>query len=222
MAEIITEAFNGWISFIPTLTYAFWLHFFVYISLPLGVLHLTYNKLGKGLAHIPGPHLAGYSRIWRIWKVWDGQVMRLGKSFQAACVVNADIPADTELHAKYGPLVRIGPRSLLVSDSEATKAIYSPSSGFDKTDFYWVQSPMVEGKIVPDTLFNLQNENQHARLKRVLSSAYSANNLKAMESLVDEISDQLIDVLNQRFARTGKALDLGEWIQYGTLLYIYG
>lgn len=220
MADIITEALYRWKSFSPTLTYASWLLFLVYISLSLAVLRLAYNKLGKGLAHIPGPHLAGYSRLWRFWKVWDGQVMRLGKSFYTASVVNTDISADTELHAKYGPLVRIGPCNVLVSDSEATKVIYSPSSGFDKTDFYWVQSPFVEGKIVPDTLFTLQNDRQHARLKRVLSSAYSANSLKAMESLVDEISDQFIDVLNRRFAQTGEVLDLGEWIQYGTLLCI--
>jgi hypothetical protein len=36
------------------------------------------------------------------------------------------------LHKKYGPLVRIGPKEVLISDPEAIKVIYTLRSGFIK------------------------------------------------------------------------------------------
>lgn len=89
---------------------------------------------------------------------------------------------DIELHEKYGRLVRIGPNQVLVSDSEATRFIYRPSTGLVKTSFYDVQSPMIKGRRRPQ-VFSQRDEHKHGLLKRMVSPAYSMQNLKAMEHL---------------------------------------
>lgn len=71
---------------------------------------------------------------------------------------------------------------------------------------------MLDGRVHPRTLFNLQNETEHAQLKRAVATAYSLNNLKVMEPLVDEISDLFLNI-TEKFAQTGQPMDLGEWIQ---------
>jgi len=122
------------------------------------------------------------------------------------------MPADLRLHQRYGQLVRTGPRHVLVSDPNSIKAIYSPSSGFNKTKFYYVQSPIVNGPVLPRTLFNMQSEKEHSELKRTLAFAYGSSSLKAMEPLVDEISDMLLRIMDV-MAQDGSPIDLGKWIQ---------
>jgi len=77
------------------------------------------NKYGHGLAKIPGPFLAAYTDLWRFWLVWG---RRPEKTHIA-------------LHEKHGPLVRIGPTTVSVSDPEAIKIIYSHNAGLIKVGF---------------------------------------------------------------------------------------
>lgn len=77
---------------------------------------LLYNKYGHGLNNIPGPWLAGYTDLWRLFVV-------RGRRAQEVHI---------ELHKKYGPAVRLGPRAVSIADTEALKIIYSPSAGWSK------------------------------------------------------------------------------------------
>lgn len=77
------------------------------------------NKYGHGLAKIPGPTLAAYTDLWRFWLVWG---RRPEKTHIA-------------LHEKHGPLVRLGPKTVSVSDPEAIKIIYSHNAGLIKVGF---------------------------------------------------------------------------------------
>ena len=42
------------------------------------VLHFLANKFTPGLLNVPGPALAGFSRLWRLWDVYTGQIMVSG------------------------------------------------------------------------------------------------------------------------------------------------
>lgn len=77
---------------------------------------LLYNKYGHGVNNIPGPWLAGYTDLWRLFVV-------RGRRAQEVHI---------ELHKKYGPAVRLGPRAVSIADTEALKIIYSPSAGWSK------------------------------------------------------------------------------------------
>lgn len=49
-----------------------------------------------------------------------------------------------QLHAKYGPLLRIAPNEIACADPEAIKLIYRNQGALDKTEFYPVWNNQVE------------------------------------------------------------------------------
>jgi hypothetical protein len=79
-------------------------------------LYIFYRKYGTSSRHIPGPFLASITDFWRVWAVADG-------TFHTR---------NLKLHEKYGPLVRIAPNVVSVSDPDAMRVIYGLNSGFIK------------------------------------------------------------------------------------------
>jgi hypothetical protein len=78
--------------------------------------HLLNNKFGTGLNHVPGPFWASFTDLYRLHKV-------LGRRAEQWHI---------QLHRRYGPFVRIGPRTVICSDNQATKKIYALNSGYIK------------------------------------------------------------------------------------------
>ena len=92
-----------------------WKHPFLTL-LGLLCLYILFVRYRNGLREIPGPWLASISSIWRFAVVW-----------------RQDMPATSiKLHAKHGPLVRIGPHHVSVADPEAVKIIYGADSRYQK------------------------------------------------------------------------------------------
>jgi hypothetical protein len=88
----------------------------VCIILTAVALRLLTNRFKRGLRDIPGPTVAKYTRLWKLHSVWKGDHQ------------NAAI----DLHRKYGALVRIGPKHVSVSDTDAIQVIYGLNKGFTK------------------------------------------------------------------------------------------
>ena len=83
----------------------------------LGLVYLaswiyTYYRL----SHIPGPWYAAWSDLPRMYWVWTG---------------NSHLK-QLELHRKYGPLVRLGPDAVSVSDTTEIPNIYTFTGKFKK------------------------------------------------------------------------------------------
>lgn len=89
------------------------------VLLGAAVARLLYNRYGHGLATIPGPFLASFSDLWRLVNVWRRR------------------PELTHiaLHEKYGTVVRLGPKTLSISDPKAVNIIHALKSGFTKSEF---------------------------------------------------------------------------------------
>ncbi|KAF5024142.1 hypothetical protein F66182_3776 [Fusarium sp. NRRL 66182] len=181
-------------------------------------IRLLYNKYGQGLNSVPGPWLAGFTDLWRLFVV-------RGRRAQEVHI---------ELHKRYGPAVRLGPRSVSIADTEALKVIYSPSTGYSKviivpqftagpftniplqSKFYPVQQALANGKKL-ETMFNTANDRYHARLRRAVSNAYAMSTLVTFEPFVDSTSTEFIKQLKLRFAdRAGDQgiCDFGSWLQF--------
>ncbi|RSL68988.1 hypothetical protein CEP54_002517 [Fusarium duplospermum] len=92
----------------------------VLFSISILLLHLISNKCLTRLRHVPGPFLAGFTRLWKLNCVAQGQLEQV----------------QMQLHARYGPVVRISPNEVLISDHSAIKTVYGHSSNFRKTKFY--------------------------------------------------------------------------------------
>ncbi|KAK1764032.1 cytochrome P450 [Phialemonium atrogriseum] len=151
-----------------------------------------------GLRSLPGPFIASVTNLWRLVDVARGN--------HHDTLIN--------LHRKYqSKLVRIGPNAVSVADPEAVRIIYGLKSGFIKTDFYTVQQSLSQGRPL-ENLFNTRNEDFHAAIRRPIANAYSMTTLLKYEPFVDTTSRVFLQRLNELYGDTGKACDLGTWLQY--------
>jgi hypothetical protein len=164
------------------------------------VARLGLNRYGGGLNHIPGPGLAPFTNLWRFFVVW-------GRRPELAHI---------RLHEKYGPLVRLGPRVVSVSDPAAISVIYALNAGFVKSGFYPVQQTIAKGRRLY-TMFSTTDEKFHAKLRRAVSNAYAMSTLVQFEPLVDSTTLAFLDQLEKKFAdRAGLEgiCDFSTWLQF--------
>ncbi|KAK0625755.1 Cytochrome P450 monooxygenase mpaDE [Lasiodiplodia hormozganensis] len=176
---------------------AFTISFVVQLCISGIVVRLLYNKYANGINHIPGPFLASFTDLWRLWIVWKRRPE----------VVHI------RLHAQYGSLVRIGPNTVIVSDSQAAKQIYALNAGFIKSDFYPVQQTIAKGRPLL-TMFSSTDEAFHAKLRRAVSNAYAMSSIVQYEPLVDSTAKAFLSELTRRYANRDEACDFGTWLQY--------
>jgi hypothetical protein len=89
------------------------------ISASLLITRLLANKYGNSLNQVPGPALAAFTDFWRFFNV---------------CKRRPEL-THIALHEKYGNIVRLGPRTVSISDPAVVQTIYGPNSGYTKSDF---------------------------------------------------------------------------------------
>jgi hypothetical protein len=80
------------------------------------LLRLVYLRYLTPYRDIPGPFLATISPLWKLRAALNG-------------TLHTDL---TAMHKKYGPIFRIAPDEVSISDPEAIKVIYSHGAGFTK------------------------------------------------------------------------------------------
>ncbi|KAF4547698.1 Cytochrome P450-like protein 6 [Elsinoe fawcettii] len=170
------------------------------LTLVLCVGYVIRNKYSGGLNSVPGPFLASCTNWWRLFVVWGRR---------------PDL-AHIGLHGKYGSVVRIGPRTVSVSDPSALKTIYALNAGFIKSEFYPVQQ-VVSGGTALRSMFNTTDEHFHAKLRRAVSNAYAMSSLVQFEPLVDSTTSAFLTQLSSRYADRPDAdgiCDFGKWLQF--------
>ncbi|KAJ4185646.1 hypothetical protein NW767_012855 [Fusarium falciforme] len=164
----------------------------VLFSISVLLLHFVSNKYLPRLRHVPGPFLAGFTRLWKLNCIAHGRLEKV----------------QMQLHARYGPVVRISPNEVLISDPSAIKTIYGHSSNFRKTKFY-----IPFGTKDNDDLFTDPNVARHAHHRREIASAYSMTSLVELEPMVDKCVETMCDQF-RGLAGQGKPLDIAKWLQF--------
>ncbi|OCK74147.1 cytochrome P450 oxidoreductase [Lepidopterella palustris CBS 459.81] len=152
-----------------------------------------YRRLVSPLAHLPGPLLASGSRVWKLWSVYNGHT-------------ETD---HINLHAKYGPVVRLAPDEVSFASPAAAKDILAVGKGFRKTDFYTC-FPIPDN---PD-IFTEIDEGKHALLKRFAVGPYSLASMMKLVPFMDEVGRELIGKLDGIAGVEGRVCDLGDWLHY--------
>lgn len=83
--------------------------------------YILYQRLLHPLGKYPGPFLASLTDLWQVH-----QFMSLKQPYHL-----------TELHEKYGPIIRYGPDKLSITEESAIPLIYQKGSRMmPKTEFY--------------------------------------------------------------------------------------
>ncbi|KAI5866821.1 cytochrome P450 ClCP1 [Durotheca rogersii] len=150
------------------------------------------------LRSYPGPLLYRISRIPKAYRLMRGELIFYMR----------------DLHAQYGPVVRIGPNELAFSDPQAWKDIYGHRVGgapdLPKYDgFYRVIDN------VPRSIINAKRE-EHAFLRRQLAHGFSERSMQAQEPIIGSYVDLLIERLKERCDDGAAALNMREWLNWTT------
>lgn len=152
---------------------------------------IVHYRFFHPLSKFPGPFWASVTRLWIAYYSFKGEEHLI------LC----------DLHTKYGPVVRVTPTLLVVSEASKLPEIYHRYA--DKTKHYITGS---FGKT--ESVFNMQDHRQHAYFRKFIAGPYSFSSVKRMEPLVDARVKEWIAKLGSTFARTGDKLDFAPWAVY--------
>jgi cytochrome P450 len=154
-----------------------------------------YNAYIHPARKFPGP------KLWAAFHVFKDTTCALGDIDNKLC----------ELHAKYGPVVRISPDELSFMDERAWKDIYAHPNYLAK----WPRFAFVNDK--RDTPADIINSTHadHARIRRQLSHAFSEKALREQEELITNYINLLMDKLTDA-AASGTKVDMVKWYNFTT------
>lgn len=109
---------------------------------------------------------------------------------------------EQDLHAKYGPVVRIGPTSLIFSHPTAFEAIYGFNKYFEKGDFYAFAR---DAHAQADNVFSARTDAAHREHRRkVVGPAFQTSKIAAYEPTVAKNVSILISRLADALPRSIK------------------
>lgn len=158
---------------------------------------LAANKFASNLSSVPGPFINSFTILPRLWSVYKG----------------SSHLEDLELHKKYGKVVRLGPKTISITDPTLIEAIYGISSKFYKGGFYEPVRFYDEEGIIPDP-FVLADKPMHTRMKRNAANAYALSALVQLEPLVDTVINNLFNRLDEQYVATGQTCDISLYMLF--------
>ena len=143
---------------------------------------LVYRRCFHPLAAVPGPFLASVTKLY--------QTYFAGKYFEHI----------GRLHERYGPIVRICPNEVHLSDPELYDKIYYVGTNFTKDPIYY------NATNVPFSTFGMINSEVRSRIVlRLIIADYCID--PSNQKSCDEPDVRSQDGTTTRVTRTGKGLE---------------
>lgn len=117
------------------------------------------------------------------------------------------------MHDQYGDVVRLGPNFLLYRTPGAWKEIYGHRKQGERT---FIKDPEanIEAPGGPN-IFNEGDEN-HSRIRRLMSHGFSEKALKDQEPLVQHYVDLLLERLHNEVAACPDPIEMTRWYNFTT------
>ncbi|KAF8888085.1 cytochrome P450 [Infundibulicybe gibba] len=138
------------------------------------------------LAQYPGPVLARLSKWWMAY--W------IGKGNRHSLI--------QQLHAQYGPWLRIGPNEISVAHSAAIRPIYGKM----------FRAPFYQGAPQDaDALITTLDQAEHAARLVAWQKAFTTDSLRNFRSFLLARTEQLLECLHRESSQ-GKTIDFSHWI----------
>ncbi|KAE8398257.1 benzoate 4-monooxygenase cytochrome P450 [Aspergillus pseudonomiae] len=174
-------------------------HWLLIFFLILGLLlaNAIYRLYFHPLSNYPGPKIASLSDIPYLYWTYAGNLQYKIKEF----------------HDKYGPVVRLGPNSLVYRNPQTWKEIYGHKregyKSFRKDPTFYVPAP------TGVTLIGA-NDADHSRIRRLFSHAMSDRALREQEPIMQFYVDQLMHRLYGEVAASRPTVSIGRWFDLTT------
>ncbi|EXM13721.1 Cytochrome P450 superfamily [Fusarium oxysporum f. sp. vasinfectum] len=146
------------------------------------IYQIVYYRFFHPLAYFPGPFWGSVTRLWITYHNVKGRENDVCEA----------------LHKKYGPVMRVTPTMLLISDATKLPLIYHRAA--EKSQHY-ITGPTGS----TEAIFNMQSHKMHARYRKIASTPYSFTNIKKMEPLVDAQLSYWLSRLDDLFASPNTA-----------------
>ncbi|KAH6949386.1 cytochrome P450 [Ilyonectria sp. MPI-CAGE-AT-0026] len=155
----------------------------------------AYRLFFHSLRHIPGPFWAKVTSFYF-----------LPSTFRADRVYVLE-----KLHQKYGPIVRVGPNEVSLSDWKMYRPVYTSKQNFKDPRFYGAFAFLGHGNVFAST-----DAADHSGRRKLQAKSYSQQEIAAHASTIVEKTDVLIDRLLKSASdsptQTADAYDLlGAW-----------
>lgn len=110
-----------------------------------------------------------------------------------------------EMLQNYGSPVRVSTNNLFFSDMKSWNDIYGQSSNYCAKESVFYDHLSATGA---QSVLNIKEKSEHARVRRLLSHAFSLNALLASESLVQQKVEELNNIVYKPVAQTGEVTDI--------------
>ena len=161
--------------------------------------HIFYNLFLHPLRNYPGPLLWRATSIPAAYWHWQGKII-----FKIS-----------EIHDKYGTVVRIMPNELAFIGPEAWNDIYghrkTGESEFAKQPSFYQPTGEKHHSVV------YCGRAEHAALRRALSHGFSDRSMREQEATILTYVDLLVQRLNERSkGEKGGVINMREWFNYTT------
>ena len=148
------------------------------------------------MAKFPGPRLSAISRL----------------PFVRAHVKGKLHDYFVDLHARYGPIVRVAPDELTTIDPSAWKEVYQRRPGLPKDPFALTTPP--NGS---HTLFTAEGH-VHQRIRRTFADAFSDKAIREQARCIESFVDLLISRLRRDVIEVGNgSVDVAKYYGYMTI-----
>ncbi|PLB45247.1 cytochrome P450 [Aspergillus steynii IBT 23096] len=148
-----------------------------------GVGVVVYRIFFHPLAKVPGPLFARASYLYAFWYNMHGGHMYLQTQ---------------RLHEKYGPVVRINPNEIHLSDPEQCHKIYFIGSRYGK-------DPIFYGAFGTDkSTFTTASPDLHRIKRAALNPFFSRKRVLDLEGMVQQKAKKLVSRMQRAFESTGR------------------
>lgn len=151
------------------------------VFLLLGV-SITLRIYLHPLHHVPGPILAKLTPLWLWYYTYIGD--------EASTI--------HKLHAKHGPLLRIAPNEIDISDHEAVPAIYISKGGFLKADCY--SNFDIDGH---KSIFSTTDPDYRTPRAKAVVPLFSTKSIRENEAALYECVDRFVARMKEEKAARG-------------------
>ncbi len=156
---------------------------------------MVYNVFFHPLRNFPGPKLSAMTRIPYTRMYLSGEPHR----------------QVLELHKAYGPIVRTAPEIISISHPDAMKELRSHRKhGMAEHEKDPIQFGASRHNIIG------ANREDHARFRRTMAHAFSAQAMLDQQPLIMTYVDRLLERLSVECAGGTQPLDIVNWFNYAT------
>lgn len=178
---------------------------FLTLIISAACLAITYQLASRltavrRLSHVPGPPSAPWSLLWLTRRQLGGRLAR-------------DL---ARLSKQYGPIFRIGPNSVVISDPFEVRRVWQARGPFYRSRWY----EMFRFDQPVETVLSQRDNVAHGALRSKLLPGYSGKDVDNLHSVVDACIAEFIFLIERKYLSTDKIvrpMDLAEKAQFLTL-----